>query len=163
MSYCVLICYTDHIAVQLFILEDVGSLTLHFPCAWDGAKFCDDGCKGNPGATANKLHKHFTTAIHEDSLKQIDDAIQLGAIIKVHKGFLQRNYFVAKSEYLIAFTWGKEDVPKEGGTLDTWKKCQGMKLHFPLDSLLLSNIEACDVPRKRKRPAEEDSVEPQKN
>ena len=130
--------HVDHIAVQLFLLGDIGSLTLHLPCPWDDLKsqFLESGSKRSPGAISNTLHKMFSSVVKEDSLKQINDAVQVGAVTQVHNGFLKRNCSVAMSEYLVAFTWGKGSVPKEGGTLDTWMKCKGRKVHIPLDSLL---------------------------
>ena len=152
-SHHLLMCYsstrTDHLAVQLFILEDVGSLTLHLPCPWNGSKYLESKCKHSSGAISNKYHEMFSKVIKEDSLKQINDAIQLGATVHVHNGFLQRNSFVAQSEYLVAFTWGEGDIPKEGGTLDTWTKCKGRKVHIPLDSLQL-DVEVKSSTRKRK-------------
>ena len=130
--------HVDHIAVQLFLLGDIGSLTLHLPCPWDNSKsqFLESSSKRSPGAISNTLHRMFSSVVKEDSLKQINDAIQVGAVTQVHNGFLKRNCSVAMSEYLVAFTWGKGSVPKEGGTLDTWMKCKGRKVHIPLDSLL---------------------------
>ena len=130
--------HVDHIAVQLFLLGDIGSLTLYLPCPWDDSKsqFLESGSKRSPGTISNTLHRMFSSVVKEDSLKQINDAIQVGAVTQVHNGFLKRNCSVAKSEYLVAFTWGKGSVPKEGGTLNTWMKCKGRKVHIPLDSLL---------------------------
>eukprot|EP00731_Ephydatia_muelleri_P036089 Em0200g8a len=130
--------WSDHIAVQLFLLGDIGSLTLYLPCPWDDSKsqFLESGSKRSPGTISNTLHRMFSSVVKEDSLKQINDAIQVGAVTQVHNGFLKRNCSVAKSEYLVAFTWGKGSVPKEGGTLNTWMKCKGRKVHIPLDSLL---------------------------
>ena len=42
---------------------------------------------------------------------------------------------VAKSDYLIAFTWNKGNVPKDGGTLNTWNKCKNNKIHISLLTL----------------------------
>lgn len=53
-------------------------------------------------------------------------------------GFKNRNTFVAESEYLIAFTFGK-DKPTDGGTLDEcselWNKCKGKKIHVDISNL----------------------------
>ena len=98
----------------------------------------------NPGRSANKLHKKFSEKIKEDSLEHLNTAITVGATIFVHGGFHARNSFVAECDYLLAFTWGSGDVPKEGGTMDTWSKCKGKRYHVPLESLAVS-------PRKRKR------------
>lgn len=147
MKYLLL---TDHIAVGLFLTEEVPSLTLHLPtqllrdCK---PQFMDTGSndwRTNSGRSANKLHKKFSEKIKEDSLEHLNTAITVGATVFVHEGFHARNSFVAESDYLLAFTWGSGDVPKEGGTMDTWSKCKGSKYHIPLESLAVS-------PRKRKR------------
>ena len=57
-----------------------------------------------------------------------------------YNGFHARNNYVAKSEYLIAFTWSESGTPKKGsGTYDTWRKCKARKVHIPLTSLVSSN------------------------
>jgi hypothetical protein len=50
---------------------------------------------------------------------------------------------VSKSEFLIAFTWGEDSfVPKDGGTLHTWKNCKSSsKIHIPLSRLIISETE----------------------
>ncbi len=102
-------------------------------------QFIDNGEKNwtkNPGRTANIYHKKFSAEIHDNSLKQIQSAILVGADCKEYNGFHERNTRVADSRYLIAFTWGDADVPKKGGTRDTWDKCKGRKIHIPLGSLI---------------------------
>lgn len=121
------------------MLGEVGSLTLHLPVKWDQTKYHDNANKDiwkNPGRSANKLHKQFSQKLDEDTLEQIDNAIIMGARYFVHDGFQKRNTEVAKSNYLIAFTWGDcFEQQKKGGTLDTWTKCTGKKMHIPLHSL----------------------------
>ena len=134
----------------MFLTEEVQSLTLHLPTKLLTDKkpqFLDTGLndwRKNPGRTANKLHHKFSEKIKEDSLEHLKNAITVGATVIPHEGFHARNSFVADSDYLLAFTWGSGDVPKEGGTMDTWVKCRGIKHHVPLESL-------CVSPRKRKR------------
>ena len=143
MNYLLL---TDYIAVGLFLMQEFSSLTLHLPTQliMDGKpQFIDNGSTDrriNPGCSANKLHKQFSTKINEDSLEHLSTAITVGT---THEGFHARNSFVAESDYVLAFTWGNGDVPKEGGTMDTWSKCNGRKHHVSLESLEVS-------PRKRK-------------
>jgi hypothetical protein len=36
----------------------------------------------------------------------------------------------------LAFTWSETASPADGGTLDTWNKCRGTKVHVSLHSLL---------------------------
>lgn len=107
------------------------------PCAWKDGKFEDTGVRDwrkNPGYTANNLHKLFSEIMEEDTLHEIEIAKNMGANIIVGKGFHNRNTQVAKSDYVIAFTWGKKE-PEAGGTLDTWKKSKGMKVHVSLHEL----------------------------
>jgi len=141
----------DHVAVSLYVADEVGGLTLHLPTRLhtevEAPQFYDNGSKDwriNPGRTANKLHKEFSKKLGEDTMKHLSSAAYLGAKICVHSGFHERNSHVATSDYLLAFTWGSGDVPMEGGTMDTWKKCRGRKYHVSLESFGVS-------PRKRKR------------
>ena len=143
----VILIYTDHVAVALYLTEDFRSLKLHFPAKWqsshDDPQFqstdpeCNDYMK-NPGGVANRYHKLFSTKIGENSLLQIKSAIDLGATVTEHKGFHKRNTAVAQSSYLLAFTWGEGKEPKRGGTHNTWMQCKGTRLHIPLSSLASS-------------------------
>jgi hypothetical protein len=49
---------------------------------------------------------------------------------------MARNKKVAiNSELLIAFTFGRGDIPGSSGTLNTWNQCKGQKRHFCIHSL----------------------------
>ena len=135
----------DHVAVNLFLHDEVSALTLHLPANWKNTDdknphFADNGSDDsskNPGRTANKLHQQFSEKIKECTLQQIQIAILIGAETKVHKGFKERNSHVAGCDYLLAFTWSKDNKPKKkSGTHDTWSKCGGTRKHIPLSSLL---------------------------
>ncbi len=149
INFCLF--FTDHVAVGMFINDDVPFLTLHLPTRWEhstapgGPPSCfhdsgdsvDSRDNPSPGRTANKLHQEFSWRIGEVTLDQLEIAQMLGATTCVHKGFQARNAEVAKSKYLLAFTWGEGNEPKKGGgTRSTWDKCSGRKLHVPLSSLL---------------------------
>ena len=85
---------------------------------------------------ANKLHRTFSEKIGEDTLEQIESVCYIGGKLEVHDGFKKRNDKVATSQYLVAFSWSnKEEAPTKGGTLDTWSKCRGRRVHIPLSSL----------------------------
>ena len=154
----------DHVAVALYLLEDFHSLELHFPAKWQASSVdpqfqssseCDDYLK-NPGGVANRYHKLFSAKIEDNSLLQIESAIAVGATVREHKGFHERNTAVAQSPYLLAFTWGEGEEPKKGGTYNTWMKCRGTRLHIPLSSLVLpdekkSPFKARKSPRKSPR------------
>ena len=141
----------DHVAVVLFVHGEVGQLTLHLPVKWEKNKFVEktNDSKSKwicPGQSANKLHKQFSEKMKEDTLGHIETALLLGAKRSVHDGFQQRNTEVAKSQFLIAFTWGEGSEPKKGGTLDTWGKCIGRKVHIPLQSLESTKTREKDYP-----------------
>jgi hypothetical protein len=56
-----------------------------------------------------------------------------------YSGFHQRNAVVAQSEVILAFTFGEGPEPKDGGTMDTWKKSKSKKkIHIPCTPLLLA-------------------------
>ena len=77
----------------------------------------------NPGGTANYYHKKFQNKTGINSLSDIQVANIEGAeLIPVAKGFYARNALVAKSDFILAMTFGKEDEVKEGGTADTVRK-----------------------------------------
>ena len=165
----------DHVAVTLYLEAKAAALTLHIPAVWestgDSGRFKDNGkpSQSNPGKVANKLHKVFSEKIKEETLKQIESCRYLGAQLKVHDGFKKRNDIVAKSPYLIAFSWGKGDSPTKGGTLDTWSKCTGKKVHIPLSSLeesttacpyqeSLSSVKICTIPKVNEEPCTPESL-----
>ena len=135
-------------------------MKLHFPAKWQASsvdpKFqstgseCDDYLK-NPGGVANRYHKLFSDKIKENSLLQIESAIALGATVREHKGFHERNTAVAQSPYLLAFTWGEGNEPKKGGTYNTWLQCKGTRLHIPLSSLVPDEKKSSFKTRKSPR------------
>jgi hypothetical protein len=64
-------------------------------------------------------------------------ARELGATFnREHHGFHNRNKMVARSDYLIAFTWGESNSePKEGGAFHTWSCWNSRwKVHIPLST-----------------------------
>jgi hypothetical protein len=53
------------------------------------------------------------------------------------EGFHAQNSHIAhQADYPLAFTWSETASPADGGTLDTWNKCRGTKVHVSLHSLL---------------------------
>ena len=90
----------------------------------------------NPGALLNQLHAVFGKVCARSPWDDLVAAQALGARIDTSKtGFLARNLVVAQADYLLAFTFGDGDAPKEGGTAHTWKHCKGVRLHIPISSL----------------------------
>ena len=130
--------------MALYLAGKVPALTLHLPANWrsvDWPGYEETSANNNPGKTANKLHRQFSKKLGSNTLASINNAFKRGAKCHVHNGFKLRNSAVANSEYLLAFTWNKGDVPKKGGTHDTWTKCSGRKVHISLPSLTTSSID----------------------
>jgi len=133
--------FADHIAVHIFLHKDIYqlniiSLHLDLPCKFDmnTCKFEDNGSsdwKGNPGKVANYYHDRFNAITGGKSYDEICKVINFGAEISVHKGFHARNQYVAKSNYMLAFTFGK-NYPEDGGTKHTWDLCKSNKFHISL-------------------------------
>ena len=117
--------WADHVAVKLFLDKKVPHLRLFMPAEFEGGSFKDNGVNDpykNPGGTANYYHKKFQTAAHINSLTQIQIAKAEGAeLITVSKGFHARNALVAKSDFILAMTFGNEHEVKDGGTAHTVK------------------------------------------
>ena len=146
--------WADHVAVKLWMehLDIFQGLRLHLPCSFvrdaRSPRAYDSGgtdWRTNPGRTMNSLHQRFSARIGSNTMADLLAAEALGAVIDSSvKGFHARNTLIAQSEYLIAFTWGDSvHIPKDGGTLDTWNKCSGTKVHVPLKSLqVLANQQA---------------------
>ena len=129
--------WADHVVVDLFLSQYVTSALLYLPCKWDSEKKQYQNCK--TGTTANHWHKKFSAITNKNSLEEIDDAIKKGLKMNIeHHGFLARNTLVAKSEYMIAFSWSGTNEPEYGsGTADTWAKSNtGNKIHISLQGLI---------------------------
>ena len=152
--------WADHCAVKLFLDKKVPHLRLFLPCAFEGGSYKNTGVfdwKTNPGGTANALHRKFQLATNINSLTQIQIAKAEGAeLINVDKGFYARNALVAKSDFLLAMTFGNEHEVKEGGTSDTVQRYlervrrEGFfdkSFHYDLNSGKI--FEGCAVPKER--------------
>lgn len=114
--------WADHVAVLVFLQDPTKyKLTLHVPAAFEGDRYKDVGGFGasNPGGTANYYHGKFSKAVGRDTIREIAEAIKLGATVIVGKGFFDRNKLVAKSGAILAFTFGDKEWVKDGGTAHT--------------------------------------------
>lgn len=115
--------WADHVAVTLFLEKKAPHLRLFLPCEFVGGSFRDNGNTDqykNPGKTANYYHRQFQKNTGINSLTQLQIAAAEGAeLIDVAKGFHARNALVAKSDFLLAMTFGKENQVKDGGTAHT--------------------------------------------
>jgi len=106
----------DHLAVTLFLGGYVAGLELCLPCEFKNGKYADNGSKDwrvNPGYVSNLYHKKFSEALNANTLDEIQQAITKGAVVKVGKGFHDRNCDITKCDRMFAFTWGK-DGPVDG-------------------------------------------------
>jgi hypothetical protein len=112
--------YADHVAVTLFLAGDVGALTLHLPCAFQGGArgFLDTGArdwKVNPGGTSNHYHRQFQERTQIPSFIEIELAIERGARVEVSPGLFARNAKVALADSALAMTFGSGHHLKTGG------------------------------------------------
>jgi hypothetical protein len=128
--------WSDHIVIKLFMENYISNGLLYLPAQWDSnnKKYAEDtSC----GKISNYYHKMFSNKIKTNTLEEIDSCIKNGLMIDVQfPGFFQRNSEIAKSDYLIAFSWSDLDYPTTGGTADTWKKTKTInKIHIPLNNL----------------------------
>ena len=132
--------WADHLAVALFLEGKVEKLTLHLPAPFIKLRF--KGVYGSSGNAANYYHQNFSSAIGENTLRQISDCFALeGCDFTVepeapgYKGMFSRNAKVATADTLFAYTFGQSDVPADGGTKHTWDKCKGIKYHVTLPTI----------------------------
>ena len=134
--------WVDHIAVELFLEKVVSSLILCLPAPFENQKFYSKEFK-DAGSCSNYYHQKFSQKTNKQSLNEIDVAIKLGAKVEVYEnnssrygGFFARNSVVADCDLLLAFTFGESDVPKNGGTKDTWDKSSAkLKKHVSIRDL----------------------------
>jgi len=139
--------WADHLSVSLFLFGHAGEITLHLPAPFVNGRFVDSGFK-SAGSAANYYHGLFSQIIGRDTLGQIAQVIEMGQVQGnrfVHiecepaspgiGGMFARNSKVAVADEMLAYTFGKGDIPADGGTLDTWNKCNGKKTHISLPYL----------------------------
>lgn len=149
--------WADHLAVQMFLQDRCAALELYLPAPFDG-RFV--GPRGSSAAAANYYHERFSAVIGEDTLGQIRDAIDKGALVNAqpamagYRGMFARNTLVAKAaDAVLAYTFG-DGVTSDSGTGNTWKQVVGEKAHVSL-SRLAKAIEqrqaACEPVRPRGR------------
>lgn len=147
--------WADHIAVLLFLSDSARySLELELPAALvpdgaNGLKYYDKGTgdfKDNPGAVSNHYHRKFNKALGAFRLSSpfIDfaKAVEMGAVVNVGTGFLERNLVVAaKADHCLAMTFGNRGELKDGGTAHTMshflKRSVGSAWHLDLNTLKL--------------------------
>lgn len=124
-------------------------LQLYLPSRFSNEKFDKTT---SAGIRSNALHSQFERHSGISSLNELDTAIRLGAKTEACDGFHARNSLVAKSNYMIAFTWSSTGEPSDGGTLHTWRRCQGTKIHVNLAKLAEGVLELNTIGREKKQP-----------
>lgn len=139
--------WADHLAVSMMLFGHAGKITLYLPAPFVNGKFEDSNSMKSAGNAANYYHKLFSETIDRDTLGQIGEllarSVRCDGTVDLQcepaspgiGGMFARNAKVAKSDQLLAYTFGPGDQPADGGTLDTWNKCQGHKTHIPLPYL----------------------------
>jgi hypothetical protein len=115
--------WADHLAVTLVLDKNeanrIMSARFELPCKFENGAFEDN----ETGRVANYYHKKFSKVLGFDSFKQLEHAFKdPRTTINIGKGFKDRNTEIAKADMAIAFTFGKDDTPKDGGTKDTIEK-----------------------------------------
>jgi len=136
--------WADHLAVELFLSNKCRELILHLPAPFslESGKF--SGPHYNSASSAcNFYHGKFSKIIGYNSLHQIAEVISRNQLITFEPpsygfaGMFERNRKVATScDSLIAYTFGRDDKPKDGGTKHTWDLCKVEKVHVPLPKMV---------------------------
>ncbi|KAN0038797.1 hypothetical protein ACTA71_000987 [Dictyostelium dimigraforme] len=156
----------DHVAVHTFLQnKSTTKLVLYLPCEIiKASNQCDyeykdtgvNNWRTNPGRMSNTYHRIFQNAIGRNSINEIIQAKEAGATLDTSSnGFHDRNSKVAKSDYIVAFTFGEGDIPEKGGTLDTWNKSKSKnKFHFtiPMDDIPESKSKVLETKPKVTEP-----------
>lgn len=120
--------FADHVAVKLFLEGKVKGLKLRLPAKIENNRFI--GKYGTAGGTANYYHDKFSKIIGTNTIAEIQQAIDKGAEVTYetelsNKAMFIRNEKVAnESDSMIAYTYGGDSEPADGGTKDTWNKAK---------------------------------------
>jgi hypothetical protein len=129
--------WADFVAIKLYLNKIVKNLRLYIPCQFKDGTFIDEKEKLREGLsdvnkfstdqTLNYYHQNFQRKTGINSLSDMQIAKHKGAeFIPCKGGFYGRNAMVAKSDILLAMTFGEPDQPgnfvKDGGTADTVRR-----------------------------------------
>lgn len=145
----------DHLAVRLFLSNEVKRLILHLPAGFDQKTRQFVGPDDMSANTANHYHRQFQRSTGIDSLGEIAQAIANPACRTFvnPRGFKARNLDVAKADILVALTFGTKtgrysiNEPesmsadaaglKDGGTAHTYGASRARtKYHIDLHELI---------------------------
>lgn len=129
--------WADHIAVRLFLDGTVKHLVLHLPAPLIMGQF--SGPDKSAASAANFYHDKFTRVTGVNARAEIGEALLKGATITEqpessgYAAMFARNALVAKgAESVLAYTFGPDAVPADGGTKDTWDQVGGDRVHVSL-------------------------------
>lgn len=126
--------WADHLAVRLH-LELGNDLYLFLPAAFnlETNRYVNSWA----GKVSNYYHDRMNAKYgQERSYREIAQAINTRAKVRIYSDFQSRNLQVAKCNYLIAYTFGRFSEPKDGGTSHTWKNSNASsKIHVPISLL----------------------------
>jgi len=146
--------WADHVAVKLFLDGSVKQLELHLPAPLDGGIYTGPD-RNSSGSAANYYHGLFKRITGVEGLKEIEKAIERGALVTFepeapgYAAMYARNKKVAgSSNAMLAYTFGEGDVPADGGTKGTWDQstiAASEKVHVNLESIDLS-VAAAPLP-----------------
>ena len=133
--------WADHCAVSLFLMKKAETLRLYLPCHISREKCSFYGVsekETNTAGVAQYYHNLFSKKMGKNTVGSIVEAERCGAkLIIMAEGFHRRNIEVGKVDMLLALTFGIGEVPKDGGTLHTWKNSSAaIKIHIPLGKLM---------------------------
>lgn len=119
--------WADHVAVKLYLQGKIENLILYLPTKYEQGQFditaindADRSRDRTTGETINYYHRKFSRVAGFNSFEELTRAEEMGAGFYVTKGgFFGRNAMVAKSDCILAMTFGNENKVKLGGTHNT--------------------------------------------
>lgn len=132
--------FMDHLVVRLFLTGKYKKLILFLPAFYDMKKkrYIETQIGDqNTGKQSNHYHDLARMRTGYDSLDEIGQAFDKGAIIQYYSSFKERNTGLARfanqaKASVYAFTLSSGQEPEDGGTYDTWSKLQCDKYHTSL-------------------------------
>lgn len=151
--------WADHLAVHAFLQGWCPALRLYLPAPlvqvhgrWQFA-----GAGQSSGSAANWYHARFSAAVGVDSIAQIHQARERGAVVEAEParagfgGMFARNAKVASDcSAVLAYTFNHGDQPADGGTLNTWRQVRtDDRVHVDLGALARPREVAQSTPRPR--------------
>lgn len=128
--------WCDHIAVTLFLNGNVKELTLHLPDKWSFEKREFMGTTSS-GRTLNTIHKQFSKILGRNTLHEIDQVLNSGAVYTSSSHFFERNTLIAQSSDVL-YAIVVKNMRMTPGTRDTWTKSSGPKFIIEADQPRIS-------------------------